>query len=81
MDFEVTGDIVQVALPPLVDLLQRDTNAHACIFVNFRHECATWAAVLENLLANLFLNIDVLQINGDMKKMESLLPLGCLQHA
>ena len=70
IDFEVTGDIGQVALPRLVEKLKNKASAYVCLFVNFRSETDKWAKVLENLLASSAVPVDVLQINGDMDKLE-----------
>ena len=70
MEFEVTSDIGQRALPSLVDHLCDSANTCACMFVNFVSECAKWAGTLETLLAKAGMKIGVLQINGAMDKHE-----------
>ena len=70
MDLRVQGDIQKLGLAELVLLLKESDDTHACVFVNFKSECAKWAAVLEGKIADNLLNVDVVQINGDQDKHE-----------
>ena len=70
MGLAVTGQIGQVALPALVTHLNDNPNSYAAMYVNFKSETSKWAGKLERLLATALMSIDVLQINGDMDKVE-----------
>ena len=70
MHFEATSDIGQKALPPMVDHLKEDTNAFACLYVNFIWECAKWCGTLKKLLAKAKAGVDVIQLTGEMDKHE-----------
>ena len=70
MEFEVTGEIKQLALPRMVRHLKDNSTAFACFFVNFKSECTKYASDLEDLLAMASLSVDVVQIHGDMDKNE-----------
>ena len=70
MGFDVTGDIGQIALPILVKKLREDKTMYACIFVNFRSETVKWGGVLEEQIADAKMDVDVLEVHGDMDKHE-----------
>ena len=70
MDLHVTGDVKNTGLSPIVQLLKKDRDVRACVFVNFRHEATKWTQVLENLLSDELLSTAVLNVNGDMDKHE-----------
>ena len=57
-------------MPNLLAHLKAKTTSYECIFVNFKSETAKWAKTLEGLIAMARLSIDVIQINGDMDKVE-----------
>ena len=57
-------------LEPMVDLLIASTTVCVCIFVNFIRECGKWAKILEELLADKFSTVAVLQIHGEQDKNE-----------
>ena len=70
MGLAVSGDIGQVALPKLITHLKDNPNSYAAMYVNFKAETSKWASKLESLIARALMSINVLQINGDMDKVE-----------
>ena len=59
-----------VGIGPIVKVMISDKTSHACVFVNFKSECTKRDAALEAKIAEELLDVDVLQINGDMDKNE-----------
>ena len=70
MDFIVQGEVASLGVSPMVDVLSKHADAHVCAFVNFKSECAKIGALFESKLVQAKLDVDVLQINGDMDKHE-----------
>jgi len=70
INFGITTNIGQTALPLLVDYLRENPAAYACLFVNFVRECGKWASVLEAQIAEAKLKAFILQITGEMDKNE-----------
>ena len=70
MTILVQGEVGQIGLDPIVSMLQQRESSHACIFVNFKSESVKWAAELERKLADQLVDVDIIQINGDMDKKE-----------
>ena len=72
MELHVSSDVASVGLVPIVELIRDDVDkqVHCCIFVNFKDECAKWSAELESRFIDAGIDVDVVQINGDMDKHE-----------
>ena len=70
MSFRVQGDVSKLGINNLLRVLESDHHSHACIFVNFKSECAKWAEELELKIASSLLDVDVVQITGDQDKYE-----------
>ena len=70
MEFQVTGEIKQMALPRIVKHLKDNVTSFACFFVNYKSECTKYASDLEDLLAFASMSVYVVQIHGDMDKNE-----------
>ena len=66
----VQGEVGSVGIDRLLLMLTTDDTSHGCIFAKFKSECTMWAAALEAKLADQLIDMDVLQINGDMDKNE-----------
>ena len=56
-----------VVISPIIKLLVSDETSHTCVFGNFKSECTKWTA--EAKIVEELLDIDVLQINGDIDNL------------
>ena len=70
MDLHVGDQVKNCGLVEVVKVMKQESNARACVFVNFRSEAIKWSGVLEGLLSDELMRTAVLQINGDMDKSE-----------
>ena len=72
MQLHVSSEVGTLGLAPIVQLIADDEhkNVHCCLFVNFKDECSKWSTELESRFVDAGIDVDVLQINGDMDKHE-----------
>ena len=68
--FGITSQIGEQAIPMLVQFLAENPTMYACLFVNFVRECSKWSGVLERQLVSAKVKAFVLQITGEMDKIE-----------
>jgi len=72
MTIFVQGEVGQVGLDPIVSILHKRELSHACLFVNFKSESIKWAGELERKLTDQLIDVNIIQINGDMDKNEQI---------
>ena len=48
--------------------VEESSTSHACVFVNFQSECTKRTNKLEGMIADKFLDVDILQVNGDQDR-------------
>ena len=70
LDFDLSADIGQVALPKFVAHLRDSPNARVFFFVNHVADCLKWSKKLSELLVIEDVSVFVLEIHGEMDKHE-----------
>ena len=71
MDFQIIDHMGRDTYPNLVwNNLKKKPDSNAFVFVNFCSEREIAGKAIESLLTNEHIDLDILQINGDMDKNE-----------